>query len=221
MTTTTASSFQLPYLQTDPAKRHFFARVYDRAGNSSLAIQQPHAEQYVSAITIDSFTVTPSSVPLPGGPVTISWAVEAPGGEHRHGCRRDPGDRPDARGEQRIARRQRRANTTFTLSATHPTRNPKSATASVALGADTTAPTFRSAPVRRAVVAPGSTLLAATASDAVGVTKVEFFRGATLIGTDTTAPYEQAVAFTPADIGSVAFTAKAYDAAGNITTSTV
>ena len=71
------------------------------------------------------------------------------------------------------------------------------------------------------VVAPGSTLLTATASDAVGVTKVEFYRGATLLGTDTTAPYEQAVAFTPADIGGVAFTAKAYDAADNVATSAV
>ena len=29
----------------------------------------------------------------------------------------------------------------------------------------------------------------ATASDAVGVTKVEFYDGATLLGTDTTSPY--------------------------------
>lgn len=55
----------------------------------------------------------------------------------------------------------------------------------------------------------------ATASDASGVTKVEFFRGAALIGTDTTAPYTQPVTFSAADNGPQVITARATDQAGN------
>ena len=211
-----------PYLPNDPAKRHFFARVYDRAGNSSLQYGDIVPEKTVFQTTIDSFTVTPSSVPLPGGPVTISWAVR---GATAASIDMGVGAIPVVDNIVHASTGSRvvnvAANTTFTLSATHPTRNPKIATVSVALGADTTAPTVSLSASPAAVVAPGSTLLAATASDAVGVTKVEFYRGATLLGTDTTPPYEQAAGFTPADIGGVAFTAKAYDAADNVTTSAV
>jgi len=215
-------SFQLPYLQTDPVKRHFFARVYDRAGNSSLDYNNLIVQSYISKITIDSFTVTPTSVPLPGGPVTISWSVS---GASAASIDMGVGTIPVTEATAVPSTGSRVVNvsagTSFTLTATHPTRNTKTATAGVALGADTTAPAVSLSANPATVVAPGSTLLTATASDSVGVTKVEFYRGATLLGTDTTAPYEQSVAFTPADIGSVAFTAKAYDAANNSATSAV
>ncbi|MEO5883695.1 MAG: Ig-like domain-containing protein, partial [Caldimonas sp.] len=215
-------SFQLPYLQTDPVKRHFFARVYDRAGNSSLDYNNLIVQSYISKITIDSFTVTPTSVPLPGGPVTISWSVSgAAAASIDMGVGTIPVTEATAVPSTGSRVVNVSAGTTFTLTATHPTRNTKTATAGVALGADTTAPAVSLSANPATVVAPGSSLLTATASDAVGVTKVEFYRGATLLGTDTTAPYEQTVAFTPADIGGVAFTAKAYDAANNSATSAV
>ena len=63
--------------------------------------------------------------------------------------------------------------------------------------------------------------LSASASDNVGVTKVEFYRGTTLINTDTTAPYSYADAFSSsAQNGTYSYTAKAFDAAGNNKTST-
>jgi hypothetical protein len=71
------------------------------------------------------------------------------------------------------------------------------------------------------VLVPGSTTLQATASDNIGVTKVEFWRGATLLATSTAAPFQTTVGFTAADLGTVAFTAKAFDAQNNSTTSTV
>ena len=70
------------------------------------------------------------------------------------------------------------------------------------------------------VLVPGSTTLQATVSDNIGVTKVEFFRGATLIATDTAAPFQTQVDFTAADLGTATFTAKAYDAQNNSTVST-
>jgi hypothetical protein len=65
----------------------------------------------------------------------------------------------------------------------------------------------------------GTITLAATASDAVGVTKVEFYCDAILIGTDPTAPYNATFDTTSCLNGSHALTAKAYDAAENVGTS--
>ena len=57
--------------------------------------------------------------------------------------------------------------------------------------------------------------ITAVASDNVGVTRVEFYDGATLKGTYTSAPYTYAWSITSADNGTHSFTARAYDAAGN------
>jgi predicted phage tail protein len=67
--------------------------------------------------------------------------------------------------------------------------------------------------------APGSVTLTATAADSDGtIAKVEFYQGATLLGTDTTSPYSYA--WTNVTAGSYSLTAKAYDNSGAITTST-
>jgi len=88
--------------------------------------------------------------------------------------------------------------------------------------ADTTAPTVSlSAPTGGASYTTAqSVAINATAADAVGVTRVEFYDGATLLGTDTTAPYSFSWAITSANNGSHSLTAKAYDAATNVGTST-
>jgi Bacterial Ig domain/Ig-like domain from next to BRCA1 gene len=66
--------------------------------------------------------------------------------------------------------------------------------------------------------APANLALTATASDVNdNVTKVEFYNGATLISTATTAPYSYTMASLPA--GSYSLSAKAYDTFGAITTS--
>ncbi|WP_375764763.1 Ig-like domain-containing protein [Archangium gephyra] len=64
-----------------------------------------------------------------------------------------------------------------------------------------------------------STTIQASASDNVGVTQVVFYDGATVIGTDTTAPYSVTWSLGGVPKGTHTLTAKAYDAAGNITTS--
>lgn len=61
--------------------------------------------------------------------------------------------------------------------------------------------------------------ISATASDNVGVTNVEFFDGATLKGSDLSAAYTYDWAFTDSDNGAHVWTARAYDAAGNVSTS--
>lgn len=85
---------------------------------------------------------------------------------------------------------------------------------------DTTPPTVSLTAPSSGATLTGSVTMSATASDNVGVTKVEFYNGATLINTDTTSPYSISWNTAGATNGPVSLTAKAYDAAGNNTTST-
>ncbi len=92
-----------------------------------------------------------------------------------------------------------------------------SVTVSSGGGGDTTPPTVT-------LANPGSTLsgtisLSATASDNVGVTKVEFYVDGTLLTSDTTSPYTASWNTTNVSNGSHTLQAKAYDAAGNVGTS--
>jgi hypothetical protein len=64
-----------------------------------------------------------------------------------------------------------------------------------------------------------STTVSASASDNVGVTQVVFYDGGAVLGTDTTAPYSVSWNLVSAAKGTHTLTAKAYDAAGNVTTS--
>lgn len=79
---------------------------------------------------------------------------------------------------------------------------------------DTTAPTVTLSGTPP--TAPGDFLLTASASDNVGVTRVEFYQGDTLIAADTSAPYTATVTLDQRDNGAVSFRARAYDAAGNV-----
>lgn len=65
----------------------------------------------------------------------------------------------------------------------------------------------------------GTATVNATASDSVGVTKVEFYVDGVLKTTDTGTPYTYSWDTTTATNGSHTLTTKAYDAAGNIGTS--
>ena len=86
--------------------------------------------------------------------------------------------------------------------------------------ADTAAPTVSiSSAAPGPFAAPTSVAINASASDNVGVTRVEFYDGATLKGTDTIAPYSYSWSIVAADAGSHPWTAKAYDAANNVGTS--
>jgi Pro-kumamolisin, activation domain/Bacterial Ig domain len=85
---------------------------------------------------------------------------------------------------------------------------------------DTTAPTTSiTAPANGATVSGTAISVTASASDNVGVTRVEFYLDGVLKSTDTTSPYAWTWDSTTAANGSHALVSKAYDAAGNIGTS--
>ena len=86
-------------------------------------------------------------------------------------------------------------------------------------GGDTTAPTTSiTAPANGATVS-GTTSVTASASDNIGVTKVEFYLDGALKSTDTTSPYSWSWDTTASANGSHSLVTKAYDAAGNVGTS--
>ena len=87
-------------------------------------------------------------------------------------------------------------------------------------GGDTQAPsTSITAPLNGATVS-GTTNVAATATDNIGVTSVEFWLDGTLQATDTTSPYEWSWNTATASNGAHSLQSKAYDAANNAGTST-
>lgn len=86
-------------------------------------------------------------------------------------------------------------------------------------GVDTTAPTVALSSSSTSVTSAGTVTLSATASDNVGVARVEFRDGTTLVTTDTSSPFSASVALSSANNGTHTYTAKAFDAAGNSATS--
>ncbi|HWR77548.1 MAG TPA: Ig-like domain-containing protein [Thiobacillus sp.] len=97
-----------------------------------------------------------------------------------------------------------------------------SSAVNITVAAANVAPTVSiTAPANGATyIAPAAITITATAADSDGtVSKVEFYNGATLVGTDTSNPYSLSLSEVAA--GSYAYTAKAYDNTGAITTSAV
>ncbi|AWT34378.1 hypothetical protein GCM10008956_25600 [Deinococcus arenae] len=90
-----------------------------------------------------------------------------------------------------------------------------SSTTTLTVNIDTVAPTVTVAAAPTRIEAAGTATFTATASDNVGVTKVEFYDNGTLIATDTDAPYTASKAYAFADNGTHTITAKAFDAQGN------
>ncbi|HSX52955.1 MAG TPA: Ig-like domain-containing protein, partial [Patescibacteria group bacterium] len=84
---------------------------------------------------------------------------------------------------------------------------------------DSTPPTVSIATPASGATVSGVVSIGAAASDNVGVAKVEFYIDSTLVSTVTASPYNYSWNTATVANGSHALTAKAYDAAGNSTTS--
>jgi Bacterial Ig domain len=93
--------------------------------------------------------------------------------------------------------------------------DPVGVVVNIAPGPDTVPPTVSLSSTSSTVIVAGSIKLTATASDNLGVSKVEFYDGTTKLGEDTSTPFEQTINFVRANNGSKSFTAKAFDAANN------
>jgi hypothetical protein len=80
---------------------------------------------------------------------------------------------------------------------------------------DTTAPSVSLTSPGTGSTISGTVAVNANASDAVGVSRVDFYAGTTLIGSDSSAPYSVSWDTKSKANGSYSLTAKALDAAGN------
>ena len=96
-----------------------------------------------------------------------------------------------------------------------------SSTVSVTVSNDTQAPTVSmTSPANGSTVSGTAVVVSASASDNVGVARVEFYRdGGVLLATDTAAPFSISWTSTTVANGSHTLYVKAYDAAGNMATS--
>ena len=86
-------------------------------------------------------------------------------------------------------------------------------------GGDTTKPTTSITSPANGATVSGTITVTASASDNVGVTKVEFYVDGALKATDTTSPWSFSWNTTTATPGTHSLTSKAFDAAGNFQTS--
>jgi hypothetical protein len=99
--------------------------------------------------------------------------------------------------------------------------NTAGATTTGSAPGDTTPPTVSiTSPASGTTYTTAQTVtITASASDNVGVTRVEFYDASTLKGTDTTNTYTYNWTFTASDNGTHNWIARAYDAAGNVRSS--
>lgn len=208
----------VPFNASDPLDRYFFGRVFDAAGNfkDSKIVK---VSRYSPALEVANFTANPASLAPPSGTTTLSWTVA---NALTVSIDQGIGDvtAQTVNGSGSIAVNVA-SSRTFTLTATGANSTTATRSVAVTVAPDTAPPVVTLAASPGTVVAPGSTLLTANATDNVGVTQVEFYRGSTLIATDTTPAdgFTHGVSFTAADVGNVGFTARAFDAAGNNATS--
>ncbi len=100
------------------------------------------------------------------------------------------------------------------------TSSSVSVTVDNSVPADTTNPTVSLTSPSNGATISGNATLTATASDNTAVTQVAFFLDGQPLGSDATAPYTYSWNSTTASNGSHSLTAKAYDAANNVGTST-
>ena len=208
----------LPFNASDRFQRYFFARLYDAAGNSTDSTIIP-ATRVTPVLDVPSFSANPGTVPPPAGSTTLSWTVaNALSVSIDQGVGDVTALTSNGTGSLQVNVNSTR---TYTLTATGINNTTAQRQVTVSVAPDTQAPTVTLAANPGTVTAPGSTVLSANATDNVGVTAVEFYRGSTLIGTDSTPGdgFTQSVAFTGADVGNQSFTARAVDGAGNAATS--
>jgi hypothetical protein len=88
-------------------------------------------------------------------------------------------------------------------------------------GGDTTPPTTSLTSPANGATVSGTITVSASASDNVGVTRVELFVDGSLAGTDTSSPYSFSWNTTGVPNGSHSLQTRAYDAAGNVGSSAV
>ncbi|THF87692.1 hypothetical protein E7T09_00120 [Deinococcus sp. KSM4-11] len=85
---------------------------------------------------------------------------------------------------------------------------------------DHTPPTVSVSASPTPLLVPGVATFTATATDAGGIAKVDFYDNGTLVQSDTSAPYNVTKPYAATDVGDHTIEARAYDKAGNLAKAT-
>ncbi|HEX8435936.1 Ig-like domain-containing protein [Archangium sp.] len=196
-----------------------FAKAYDVADNAATSAEVK--------VTVDN-TAPGAALSAPGQNAWLRGTVQvsATAGDNQAVTRVEFYDGPTLLGTDTISPYAMSWNTvgvtdgahSLTVRAYDAAGNVGASTA-VGVTLDNTAPTVALNALAQGAHVGGSVQLSATASDNLGVTKVEFYVDGALLGTDTSAPY--ALDWDSAAVvdGAHTLTAKAYDLAGNVGTS--
>jgi pectate lyase len=222
-----AHTFQVEarWLQADP---YVFPRSNELTATISQPVASPTAEPYPAPVL--------ESAKLDGGNFVLSWSLPSnPTGTPTGGYDividgTDTNKTWRTTGTSRtISGLDPKVAHTFQIEArwlqadpyVFPRSNELNSSVTSLPAGDTTAPTVAiTSPSANTTITSAQTLtIVAGASDNTGVSKVEFYNGASLIGTDTTNTFSTDLAVTEADNGTHNISAIAYDAAGNTTQS--
>jgi subtilisin family serine protease/spore germination cell wall hydrolase CwlJ-like protein len=222
-----ASDFTVPYAITwysaavAPGAHSLTAMAYDAAGNSATS----------AAVSVTVLDVTPPTIALTApaaGTVSGSVAVNASASDNVGVTRVDfffdgniliASDTAAPFGTTWDSTAVTPGSHFLTAKAYDAAGNAATSAAVSVTVLDVTPPTVAiTAPAAGASVS-GSVAISAAASDNAGVTRVDFFSDGSLIAADTTAPFAVTWDSTAVAPGAHSLTAKAYDAAGNATTS--
>jgi hypothetical protein len=205
----------------------FTAKAYDAAGNAatsaavSVVVDIPTTDTIQPTVSLASSATSVTTA----GSFTLTAAASDNVGvtrvEFYDGATLLASDTTSPYSQVVTATSANNGTHSFTARAFDAAGNNRTSTAvsvviDIPAGGDVTPPTVSLSSSAATVTTAGNVTLTATASDAVGVARVEFYDGTTLLGSDTTAPYTFVGAFTSANNGTHSFTARAYDAAGNV-----
>jgi len=235
-TTLLASDTSAPYTQgvalaaANNGTHSFTAKAFDAAGNSrtstavSVSVNIPSADTVKPTVSLASSATSVTTAGTLTLTATASDNVGVARVEFYDGTTLLASDTAAPYTQAVSVTRANNGTHSFTAKAFDAAgNNATSAAVSVVVNipatGDTVPPTVSLTSSATTVTAAGNVTLTATASDNVGVSKVEFYDGTALLASDATSPYQFTGAFTSANNGTHPFTAKAYDAAGNATTS--
>jgi hypothetical protein len=228
--TTSAYSYAWDTTTATNGSHTLQAKAYDTANNTatSTTVTVTVNNSDATAPNITAFTATPTSVTAGG---TVALAATATDNvavtkvEFYDGTTLLNSDTTSPYSYNWVTTGVSAGAHSVTAKAYDAANNTKTSsivTVTVSAAADTTAPTVSvTAPTNGTSVAVGTAVnITATASDNVGVAKVEFLVDGALKSTDTSSPYAYSWATTGVAAGTHTIVAKAYDAANNSTSST-
>jgi Rieske Fe-S protein len=227
-------AFDINFTQTNNGTHNYIAKAYDKAGNFasstpsvSVVVNIPGTPPTDTTAPVVTLSSSSLNVMAAGSITLTAGATDNAGGSGIASL--ELFDGTTSLGVKtaapftwaRMLTLSDNGTKVYTAKATDKAGNVgTSPTVSVTVNIATTPPTIALAAAPTNITAAGSSTLTATVVAGSGaISKVDFYEGATLLGTKTTAPYTYAPAYTSANNGTHTYTAKVTASDGSTATS--